>query len=106
MDPIAVLAVTSGIVMFATQIYVSSKTGYIVGMGIRNEPKFEIRKDRIGRFISILGIVLVANILCCLVVIGDIHEIGAALIMSAINTVAIGYGLTYGFLLQEKKAKN
>ncbi len=106
MDPTAVLVVTSSVVMLVTLIYVSSKTGYIVGIGAKNEPKFEIRKDRIRRFTCILGIVLLLNIVYGLVVTRDFHMFSDILMISAVNTLVIGWGLAYRVLLQEKKGES
>jgi hypothetical protein len=110
MEPITFLGITTLVLLVGTLVYVSSKTGavaYSIQSATRkNQPKFEIRKGQIGRFLGIEVIVLAVNIIYCLIVMGDIHEIGAALIMSTINAVVIGCGLAYGVLLQEKKDKS
>lgn len=67
-----------------------------------DHPKFEIDKSKIGKFIALVAIIFLINILYTFLV---IRELEAALIYSALNTAFISYGLSYWWLLKEKVKK-
>ena len=109
MDPAAILITSSVIVMFLTLLSVSYKTGFVSysiwSLTRSDQPKFEIEKSNIGKFVWISVGVLLLNIVYGLVIVRDTNEIAGIVILSLFNTVVIGYGLAFWVLLKRKEEK-
>jgi len=110
MDPAAVLIASSMVIMLLTLLCVSYKTGFVsfsIPSMIRDDqPKFEIDKNKIGKFIEFTVGAFVLNVVYGFVVFRDIREVGGILVLSLFNTIVIGYGLAFWVLLKEKKQKS
>lgn len=107
MDPAAILIVASVLIMFLTLIGMSYKTGFaafsIWSLTRKDQPKFKIKKEGIGKFLSLTASVLVLNIIFGIVIMRDLSQIVGILVLSLFNTLIIGYGLSFWVLLEEKK---
>lgn len=107
MDPAAILITTSVVVMFLTLLGVSYKTGFVSysiwSLTRSDQPRFEIKKNEIGKFICITIGVFLLNIVYGFMIVRDMSEVGGVLILGLFNTIVIGYGLAFWILLKEKK---
>lgn len=107
MDPTAILITSSVVMMFLTLLGISAKTGFVSysiwSLTRNNQPKFEIQRNKIGKFVRITVGIFVLNIIYGVVVDRRIGDIGAILALSLFNTIIIGYGLSFWVLLKEKR---
>ena len=91
--------------ILATIVAVSFKTGIVLSMQSLtrgDQPKFEIDKSKIGKFLWAALSVFVMNIIYGLAIVQDINEIEGILILSLFNTAFITWGLMYLVLLKKK----
>lgn len=104
--PTAILLITTAVIMLVTIIATSYKTGtvvYSIWSSTRlNQPKFSVNRSKIGSYALSILVVFIINLLYCMIVLRDINEIQGMLILSLFNTLVIGYGLSFWFLLEEK----
>jgi len=69
----------------------------------KDQPKYEIDKTKITKFLSAVLFVFVLNFLYCFIFTDDL---GAVLLFSLLNMSFINYCLVYWVLFKEKKSKN
>jgi len=107
MDPTAILIVSSMLIIFLTVVSVSYKTGFVAysiwSFTSRNQPKFEVNKNKIGNFIGVTIGVFLLNVVYGLAILRDIREIEGILLFALFNTTFIAYGLSYWMLINEKR---
>ena len=107
MDPTAILIISSAIIMFLVLLGISYKTGFVSysiwSLTRQNQPKFEIDKNKTNKFIGVVTVVFLLNIVYGLVVLRDVRQIAGILILGLFNTVVIAYGSSFWILLKEKK---
>jgi hypothetical protein len=107
MTPSSILLTTSGFIMFATIIAVSYKTGFVAysvrSATRKDQPKFEIDKTAVEKFLRISVGVFILNTVYGILVFRDTTQMGGILLLSLINTIVISYGVSFWVLLKEKK---
>jgi len=102
-----VMFASSMLVMVLATLSVSYKTGFVAfsifSATRKGQPKFEVDKSKIGKFVALTIGVFLLDILYGIVVLQDMNEIEGILIFALFNTVFIAYGLAFWVLLKEKK---
>ena len=107
MDPTAILITSSVVIMFPTLLAVSYKTGFVPysiwSLTRGDQPRFEIQKNKIGKFLQLNAGIFTLNIVCGFIIDRKMSDMGGVLILALFNTIVIGYGLASWVLLKEKK---
>ena len=106
MDSAGILIATSIVLILLTVIGVSYKTGFVAysiwSFTRDNQPKFEVDKSKIGKFIGFTTATFLLNIVYGLVVVRDPRELEGIVMFGIFNTVFVAYGLAYWVLLKER----
>lgn len=106
MEPAAILVATSILVILGMVVSVSYKTGFVAysiwSFSHDDQPKFEVDKSKIGKFLGATLGVFIINTTYGLLVVRDVRELDGILMFSLFNTGFIAFGLAFWILFKEK----
>ena len=104
----SILLGTSVLIMLLTIFAVSYKTGVTLtpqSLTKHEKPKYEVRSENLGKYLAYIVGIFIINVIFSLALLRDTSEMEGILILSAINTAVLAWGLLY-FVLLVKRREN